>query len=380
MYLGVTKQRDNYLFTICIALSLIALIAFGKKDFFTLEIFLILPLLYSYIRNNKLLSIVISSFLIFVNNYLFGINIYILLIEYFFYFIYYLKTYSSKSFDFINKFILIRSFFLSFYLFNIYSKISFDVGILYLIVAIAVMYLLSLGYYYLLKNQINVLEMEKIKRELDNHDNRQNYLYALTHELKNSLTISKGYLDMLNRCRNDLKKNEYLKIISQEVNRSIIMIQNGLNMSKDDMNYEVLDINLLLEDVSYTLKELFKKKKIKYRVKYVDDDIYLLGDYEKLKQVFINILKNSVESREKNLSIVIDCGIEKNTVHISIQDNGCGIDDISLLGNNYTNKCEGMGIGTYLIKDIINKHNGKIIYESGVNSGTTVNIFLPLFK
>ena len=55
-------------------------------------------------------------------------------------------------------------------------------------------------------------------------------------------------------------------------------------------------------------------------------------------------------------------------------------EDINKLGNGYSNKYNGMGIGTNFSKNIINKHNGKIIYESVKNEGTTVNILLPIFR
>ena len=180
--------------------------------------------------------------------------------------------------------------------------------------------------------------------------------------------------------KNAKKKDEYLRIVRKEINRSIEMIQDGLTFSKDKTNYEILDINLLLEDVSETLELLFKKKKIKYRVNYIDDDIYVLGDYEKLKQVMINVLKNSVEAKDSNLIIEIDNHIIKNDICISIKDNGSGIKDLNNIGKGYTNKENGMGIGTIFSKNVINKHNGKIIYESTKGEGTTVNILLPLFK
>jgi signal transduction histidine kinase len=216
-----------------------------------------------------------------------------------------------------------------------------------------------------------------MKKKIEIQENAQNYLCAITHELKNSLCISKGYLDMIKK---DKTKLSYLKIVRKEINRSIEMIQDGLNISKDKLNYEILDINVLLEDISETLEGIFKKNKIKYKINYIDDEVYILGDYEKLKQVFINIIKNSIESKEKNLKIEINNYIVKNEICITIKDNGIGIDDLSKIGKNYSNKYQGMGIGTTFSQNIISKHKGKLIYESTKNEGTEVNVLLPLFK
>ena len=237
---------------------------------------------------------------------------------------------------------------------------------------------MSFSYYYVINKNVSLQELEKVKRSVDNNTNIKNYLCVVTHEIKNSLSISKGYLEMMKV--NNGKNREYLNIVRKEVNRSIEIIQDGLNFSKDNINYEILDINLLLEDVSDTLRDLFKKNKISYRVKYIDDDVYILGDYNKLKQVLINVLKNSVESREKDLKIEIDNAIIRDDVCISISDNGKGFEDSSLVENGKSSKELGMGIGTVLSKNIITRHNGKMIYESVRNKGTTVNIFLPLLK
>ena len=374
-----SNKKENYCFVIMTIMSIIILFAFSKISFLELSIALFIPILFNYIKGNKYLSILISIFMIFINYYLFNINLYLLIVEYLTYLITYIILYKKNILitNFINRFIIIRSFFLSFYVFSIYYNKSFNVNVLYLFFSIIISYLLSFTYYYLLNKKISVKEIEEMSIKIENQENIRNYLCAVTHELKNSLCISKGYLDMLKK---DSKRSEYLRIIRKEVNRSIEMIQDGLSLSKDKINYEILDINLLLEDVSNTLEGLFKKNKIKYRINYIDDDIYILGDYEKLKQVLINVLKNSVESKENNLKIEIDNHIFRNEICISIKDNGEGIKDLNQIAKGYSNKYNGMGIGTTFSKNVITKHNGKIIYESVKGEGTTVNILLPLFK
>lgn len=379
IYLFNNSKKENYYFIGMSLISIVILFIFSKISFLELSIVLFIPLLFNYIKGNKSLSILISIFMIFINNYLFNINIYLLIIEYLTYLITYLILLKKNILitNFINKFIIIRSFFLSFYVFSIYYNNDFNLNVIYITFSILMSYILSFTYYYLLNKKLSIKEIEEMSIKLENQENIRNYLCAVTHELKNSLCISKGYLDMLKKEKN---KDNYLKIVRKEINRSIEMIQDGLSLSKDKINYEILDINLLLEDVTNTLEGLFKKNKIKYRVNYIDDDIYILGDYEKLKQVLINVLKNSVEAKDNNLKIEIDNYLLKNEICISIKDNGEGIQDLNQIGKGYSNKYHGMGIGTTFSKNVINKHNGKIIYESVKGEGTTVNILLPLFK
>ncbi len=380
IYLFNDPKKDNYYFIFTSSISLILMFLLGKIAFLEIAIFIFLPILFNYIRRNNRFCVLTLIPLIFINNYFLGISPYLLLFEYFIYFINCLwdRRKNINSASIINKYIIIRTFFLSFYLFYLNPNLSLNMGILYLSLAIFISYTLSFSYYYVINKNVSLQELEKIKKSVDNNTNIKNYLCVVTHEIKNSLSISKGYLEMIRI--NNGKNKEYLNIIKKEVNRSIEIIQDGLNFSKDNINYEILDINLLLEDVSDTLRDLFKKNKISYRVKYIDDDVYILGDYNKLKQVLINVLKNSVESREKDLKIEIDNAIVRDDVCISISDNGKGFDDLSFVEEEKSSKELGMGIGTVLSKNIISRHNGKMIYESVRNKGTTVNIFLPLLK
>ncbi len=378
VFLFTTEKKDNLHFAITSIFSIILLFLFSKINFMDISIIIFVPILFNYIKGNKYLALTLSLILISIYNLNFNINIYILISEYLIYFISYLILFKKeiKIINFINKFIVIRSFFLSFYVFYLYPNNDFNINILYIIFSIIISYTLSFTYYYLLSQRVSLNEVIKMKKNIDAQDSLRNYLCAVTHELKNSLTISKGYLDMMNK----KKKEEYLKIVKKEVNRSIDIIQDGLNLSKDKMKYEILDINILLEDVIETLGELLKNKKIKYKTSYYEDDVYILGDYEKLKQVIINMIKNSIESKEKNLLLEIKSDLLKKNICISIKDNGCGIKDVEQIGKGYSTKINGMGIGTIFSKNVIDKHNGKIIYESVKNEGTTVKILLPIFR
>lgn len=371
-------KKEKKVFVIACILSLILILLYGKISLIEGSIYLFIPILFNYIKKNIKTSLIMSSIIIFIYRYYFNINIYILVIEYLTYFILYILS-QKKEKDlsiYINNFIIVKSFFYSFYIFKNHLDNGLNQNLIFIIISIFIAYFISYLFYYLNNKNLSLNELDSLKKKIDNQDNLKNYLCAVTHELKNSLCITKGYLDIMK----NKNKEEYIRIIRKEVNRSINMIQDGLNLSKDKINYEILDINLLLEDVTDTLEELFKKNKIKYRVSYLDDDIYVLGDYEKLKQVLINVLKNSVESKEKNLKIDISTYLSKNNICISVKDNGVGIDDLDKISKNYSSKLNGVGIGTILSKNIIEKHQGKLIYESIKDEGTTVNILLPIFK
>ena len=85
VYLFDNDKKDNYYFIGMTIISILLLFLFAKISFFEISIVIFVPLLFNYIKGNKKFSIMISILMIFINNYFFNINIYILIIEYLFF-------------------------------------------------------------------------------------------------------------------------------------------------------------------------------------------------------------------------------------------------------------------------------------------------------
>ncbi len=201
-----------------------------------------------------------------------------------------------------------------------------------------------------------------------------NDIYVLAHEMRNPLCVVKGYLEMLNE--DNFKK--YKQIMEQEVNDSLNILNDYLEYNRISLNKEEIDLNVLLEEIKENNKDYLKEKKVYLHVNFLNDEIYLEADYNKLKQVFSNIIKNSVESKSKNIEISYRIMFAKVT--ICIKNDGYQIDKDAIyqMGNFFTNKENGNGIGTNLIKKIIKLHNGKIKYRNNKNKGVSVYITLTL--
>ncbi len=197
-------------------------------------------------------------------------------------------------------------------------------------------------------------------------------IYTLAHEVKNPLSIVKGYLEMMN------KENfeRYKKIINEEIDNSLEILNNYLEFNKISINKEEMDLNILLMDIKNNMKDYLENKGVKLQIITMDDDIYLEADYQKLRQVFYNIIKNSVEAYAKK--IIISYKIIYGKVIITIMNDGDKIIDINKVGNNYTTKILGNGIGTTLSKKIINMHDGKIKYLNNEDKGVSTIITLNL--
>ena len=214
----------------------------------------------------------------------------------------------------------------------------------------------------------------------------------LAHEIKNPLTpiqlatdrIKDKYLHMIKNNEKDF--SSYLNTI----NKQIKYIEHLLNEFSDfaRMPKPVLR-SIDLKDIivrSVKLNEL-SQSKIKINFNSSNDDKYIVeGDEEQLNRVYINLIKNSMESLydklEKNSNFIGKINIEiytdKDYIYSVIQDNGIGFDtnDIKkMLTPYYTTKKEGTGLGLAIVNKIINDHNGNINFSS--NNGARIEILIP---
>ena len=211
----------------------------------------------------------------------------------------------------------------------------------------------------------------------------RNSLFEVTHEIKNPIAVCKGYIDMLDTS-NKKQVNKYIPIIKEEIDRTLTLMNDFLNLTKLSVNKNIIDISLLLDDVCNCIEPFITHKNIHFMFDITEDEVFIEGDYDRLKQVFINLIKNSVESiNEDKIGLIkLKMKIKKNII-ITLIDNGCGMTKETLqnIGNAfYTTKEKGTGLGVKLSMEIIEQHSGKIKYKSKLNEGTTVEIKLPLYE
>ena len=112
------------------------------------------------------------------------------------------------------------------------------------------------------------------------------------------------------------------------------------------------------------------------------EDVTVLGDPNRLKQVFINIIDNAVKYTEKGGQVLVDQITEEGCVRITVKDTGVGIpaQDIDRVKEKFykANKTvRGSGIGLAVADEIIKQHKGLLFLESTEGVGTTVTIVLP---
>ena len=197
---------------------------------------------------------------------------------------------------------------------------------------------------------------EKYLNKIEDHDNRfSNYLNTITKQIKDIEHLVNEFSDFARMPKPIFKKIN----INQLIKRSI----NLLELSDKDINF--------------TLSNNKSKDKI------------INGDEEQLNRVFINLLKNSIESigekKTKNVSfkgkIDVDILEDSDYIYLKITDNGMGFDQVDktkMITPYYTTKKKGTGLGLSIVTKIINDHNGSILFNS-VKNGAKVEVTMPKY-
>lgn len=379
---NINNNNKDTLLTIALITSLYLCLKYIPSEVNTkVLLFCNIPIVIAYMKKKHYLGIFLSIANVLYSYYVLNIEVTIMIIKYISYLVLYLcarkKNLSSGSF--ILSIAIIQGFFLSFEYFFKDIKVSVNDFILLLII-VFIYYFTTFSILYLFKIMDKIESLNTTIKMLEKDKKIKDALFKLTHEIKNPLAVCKGYLDMI-----DLNKEEkalkYINIMKQEINRSLNIISDFVEYNKIKVVKEQIDLNCLLDDVYDSFKILMTNKKIKLEYKNRDDqEIYFTGDYERLKQVIINMLKNAYEACTENGKIEISSNLYKNYLDILIEDNGIGMDEETL--NNiremfYTTKQNGTGLGVALSNEIIKSHNGELLFTSEPNKGTKVTIRLP---
>lgn len=207
---------------------------------------------------------------------------------------------------------------------------------------------------------------------------------GVAHEIRNPLTSLKGFSKLLKDTRNQEKQSDYLSIIMNELDRIDMIVNEFMSLAKPQaIQFDQENLNSILESTVNILHPQALLHNVQITNHYQNDDIDLLCNPNQLKQVFVNFLKNAIESMPfgGNVNIHVQ-RIEGKRVQISFSDEGMGIDGelMRYLGTPfYTTKDKGIGLGLTVSNKIIQEHNGTMKIDSQTGKGTTVKVELECF-
>ncbi|WPP50518.1 sensor histidine kinase [Catalinimonas niigatensis] len=226
-------------------------------------------------------------------------------------------------------------------------------------------------------------------------ETQNNFISNASHELRTPLTAIIGEADVtLSKIRSPLEYIETIKIVLDEAEKLdqktkalLFLAQTGFNGK--NQKFEEVRIDQLLWDVKETIEKINSKNKIHADTSLLPDNpakLKVRGNDQLLHLALTNIINNACKYSDYRV-VDVSIGASDDNVFIVVRDKGIGIPEEELkyiyhpfFRASNTKNYEGYGIGMPLTQNIIRMHKGEIIVSSLLNSGTTVEIKLPIGK
>lgn len=224
------------------------------------------------------------------------------------------------------------------------------------------------------------------RRQIRLSQQQQNFMMAVTHELKTPIAIAQLNLETLQKRK--LDENQQQKLITntlQEANRLNTLCNNILLASQLDAGaYKILKNEINLSDVVDTCVEEFRNRFPHRKIgSHVQDEVYILGEQLLLQMLMNNLVDNALKYTPKDKEISVSLVEINKTACITVEDQGPGIADeekrkvfekFYRVGNERTRTAKGSGLGLFLCKRIVQDHNGEIMVTNNEPGGTIFTI------
>lgn len=233
--------------------------------------------------------------------------------------------------------------------------------------------------------------LNHMAEEISNHQKlKDDFIASISHELRTPLTSIKGWASTLNSSDfSDVDEfREGLEIIENETDRLALLVNELLDFSKlasksTSLGIDALDVGEFLCEIRNQMNPRAQRQGIMIELEVEDDLALIKADRNRLKQVMINILDNSLKYTQEGGQIKISGQSKKEEIIISIEDTGIGIpeDDLHKVKEKFykvSTSFSGNGLGLAICDEIVRLHNGRIELSSIFGKGTRVDVFLPL--
>ena len=216
---------------------------------------------------------------------------------------------------------------------------------------------------------------------------KDEFIAVASHELKTPLTSVKGYLQLLGEMNNDEKTGQFIEKSLSQVDKLNSLIEDLLNMSRLEtgrleFHIEKYDINEMLKEVIGTFNYSSQDHVIEHNLD--DNSVVVTGDGQRIEQVVINLISNAIKYSPHANRVQVKLENFEDRVKVSVRDYGIGISSEhqkNLFERFYrvenSKGIGGLGIGLYLSKQIIDRHNGEIGVSSEYGEGSEFYFILP---
>ena len=232
--------------------------------------------------------------------------------------------------------------------------------------------------------------LKKLYEEVAAHGKQITELSAsVAHEVRSPISAIQGFTELLeDELEGDDFRLEYINDIKGEIVILNSKVTDFIHFARPlTIEPNPLDITEILETAMSSMDKEILDNNISVRYVFADDLPIMMGDYEQLRGLFVNLIRNAIQAMKNGGELTISANAlnqnfqnDRSFVEIIIEDKGCGIspEDLEKVFDPFfTRKSNGTGLGLSICKKIVNAHNGEIRLESVLGKGTTVRVFLP---
>ncbi len=228
-----------------------------------------------------------------------------------------------------------------------------------------------------------------VRRQISLHMQQQNFMMAVTHELKTPIAATKLSLETLKRHKLDeVRQNEILTGAINETDRLNALCNNILLSSQlESGGYTVtkyeFDFSAMVTSAVAEFRKRYPTRKIEMST---FEQIYYYGEEFLIRLVLNNLLENAIKYTPAILPITVELVQRKESIELMVKDEGPGIPESERgkifekfyrIGDELTRTSKGTGLGLFLSTKIIKNHHGSILLENNVPSGSVFKIILP---
>ena len=231
-----------------------------------------------------------------------------------------------------------------------------------------------------------------ISRLSESFDQIRQFSIAASHELRTPLTIMRGEVELALRKEKD--PAEYRRVLVsnlEELVRLSSIVESLLTMSKADfeqqeVQYEEVRMKDLLEELYEDCEIIAQKKQIGIELRR-NEDVTIIGDRIRLRQLFLNLIDNAIKYTPEQGRVSVSSERRDGFVKVQVQDTGVGIPEAELakifdrfyrVDKARSREMGGSGLGLAIAKWVAELHRGHIEVTSEEGKGTTFTVFLPL--
>ncbi len=232
-----------------------------------------------------------------------------------------------------------------------------------------------------------ILEKEEQLRRAERLSTMGELAAGIAHEIRNPLASIKGTAEiLLDAATPDPKREEFMKLMLNEVNRLNSVVTNFLGLARfQRLNRESASISDILWRMLHIMDLQLGRKNIAARAHFAPDLPELRLDVSQMEHAILNLLLNAVASMPNGGVLSLTTRLEKrngaDAVQVEITDTGVGIapEHLShIFDPFFTTKSDGTGLGLPIVKRILKAHGGAISISSEPGRGTRVTLTLPL--